>query len=211
MPYCTASDLYAFGVPRGTTPNPGRVLQSAASNVFTLDVHGFGEGDAVLFQPAGGGDLPAGLAAGTTYYASPLTEHTFRVRSSAGGSLVTFTDAEDPIMVLSPLPIAESIAWADRMIDDWIPAHAVPIDSAVPEIVRMTSAELAAGKLLAVMGAASQSLSDTADRAQKRLERWGKGVPLPGPSESNPARTNLAAVATAQAADTRGWRRFGGL
>lgn len=224
MPYSSPSDIYAFGLPRGATPNPGRVLASAVDSVCTLDGHGFETGDEILFNPAGDGALPAGLAAGTTYYAEALNEHTFRVRATAGGAALTFSDAEDPLMVIAPLNREAAIEWADRLIDDMCPGQAVPFDDAslypagVPPIVRMTSAELASGKLLSVTGGASRSLSETVDAAVKRLARWAGGVPLRG--TPNTTRANLAASSPpgsttsgyiAPAADPRGWRRYGGL
>ena len=215
MSYCSAADLHAFGVPRGAAPNPGRVLASAAGNVCVLDMHGFATGDAILFRPAGDGVMPAGLASGTTYYAQNETEHTFRVRATPGGAALTFSAAVDPLVVIAPLDTASAIAWADRMVDDMSAGQAVPFDDAatypagVPEIVRMTSAELAAGKLLAVSGGASRSLAETVDAAVKRIERWSKGLPVRGTPAAS--RANLAAVATVPVYDTRGWRRFGGL
>lgn len=210
MPYCAPSDLYSFGVPRGATPNPGRVVASALSNVFTLDVHGFATGEPVLFAQAGAAALPAGLSLGTTYYALPLTEHTFQVSSTPGGSAVTFTDADEPLLVVSPLPVADAIAWAQEIINDSLPAHVVPIsDDAVPAIVKMTCAELAAGKLLGLMGAMSTSLSDTVDRAQKRLARWAGGVPIRG-AEVPPPANNAAAYVAPCHTDRRGWGRYGG-
>lgn len=210
MSLCQPSDLYAFGVPRGATPNPGRVLASLADNICSLDVHGLDTGTAILFRAAGNGALPAELSEGVTFYAEALTEHTFRVRETVSGPAISITDSDDPIMVITPLPIAEAIAWAEQVIYDSLPAHAVPLAQTdpVPALLKMTCAELAAGKLLAISGAASRSLSDTVDVALKRVERWGKGVPLRDPDA--PARTNLAA-ASAPASDARGWKRYGGL
>lgn len=222
MPYSSFADLFAFGVPRGAAPNPGRVLASVASNTCTLDGHGFATGDSILFRPAGSGAMPSGLSEGVTYYAEYETEYTFRVRATPSGTAITFADATDPLMVLAPLDRASFIAWADRMIDDMCPAQAVPFDDSnlypagVPEIIRMTSAELAAGKMLAQTGAASRSLADTVDLAQKRLARWSGGVPVRGTPDAT--RTNLAAAAPSASGcapsagtDPRGWRRFGGL
>lgn len=211
MSLCQPSDLYAYGLPRGSTPNPGRVLASLLDSVCSLDVHGLDTGTAVLFRPAGSGALPAELSEGVTYYAESLTEHTFAVRATAGGSALTITDAEDPVMVIVPLPIADAIAWAEQVIFDSLPAHAVPLaqGDAVPALLKMTCAELAAGKLLALSGAASRSLSETVDMALKRVERWGRGIPLRDPDA--PARTNLAVPASSPPSDARGWRRYGGL
>lgn len=215
MPYCTASDLTAHGAPRGATPNQGRVLDSATGSVCTLDLHEFQTGDEILFTPAGDGTMPTGLSAGVTYYAQRESEHTFRVRATAGGAAISFDPAEDPLMVVAPLNRDAAIEWADRMIDDMVPGQAVPFDDlalypdGVPAIVRMTSAELAAHKLLAMMGAASRSLAEVADAAAKRLERWSKGLAVRGTPEAT--RTQLAVAATAPYADTRGWSRYGGL
>lgn len=211
MSLCQPADLFAFGVPRGATPNPGRCLAALVDSVAHLDVHGLDTGTPILFRAAGSGALPAELSEGVTYYAEAVTEHTFRVRAEPGGAALTLTDTDDPIMVVVPLPIAEAIAWAEQVIYDSLPAHAVPIaqSAAVPQLLRMTCAELAAGKLLAISGAASRSLSETVDMALKRVERWGKGVPLRDPDA--PARTNLAASASSPPSDARGWRRYGGI
>jgi hypothetical protein len=212
---CQPSDLYAFGVPRGATPNPGRVLAALLDDTCTLDVHGFDTGTAILFRAAGSGALPTGLSEGVTYYAEALTEHTFKVRASASGPALTISDADDPVMVIVPLPVADAIAWAEQVIYDSLPAHAVPLaqGATVPQILRMTCAELAAGKLLALSGSATRSLTDTLEAATKRVERWGRGVPLR--DAAAPARTNLAASGappvTSPYLDRRGWRRYGGL
>jgi hypothetical protein len=211
MSLCQSSDLYAFGIPRGATPNPGRVIASLVDSILSLDIHGLDTGTEILLRPAGNGELPAELSEGVTYFAEAVTEHTFKVRATASGAALTLTDTDDPIMVIVPLPVAEAIAWAEQVIYDSLPAHAVPIaqSAAVPQLLRMTCAELAAGKLLSISGAASRSLSDTVDMALKRVERWGRGVPLRDPDA--PARTNLAASASAPPSDARGWRRYGGI
>jgi hypothetical protein len=226
LPYCSFADLFAFGAPRGATPNPARPLASAVSDVCTLDQHGFETGDEIVFRPAGDGVMPSGLDAGVTYYAQYETEHTFRVRATASGAAIAFDDAEDPLVVIAPLARASFIAWADRMIDEMCPGQAIPFDDValypggVPEVIRMTSAELAAGKMAALSGSASRSLAETVDLAQKRLERWAKGLPVRGTPDAT--RTNLAASAPASsasaalsatscAADPRGWRRYGGI
>lgn len=207
--YCAPADLFAFGLPRGSTPNPGRVLSSAVGSVCALDVHGFITGDPVLLRPAGDGAMPTGLSAGVTYFVELTTEHTFRLRATAGGSAITWTDAVDPLIVISPLPVDAAISWGEQIVNNSLPAHMIPLIAPIPEIVKMTVAELAAGKLLALSGSASVSLSKTVDDAIARLARWSKGVPLRGPD--GPPRTNLAVSATRPYCDRRGWNRFGGL
>jgi hypothetical protein len=223
VPYCSHSDLSAFGAPRGSTPNPGRPLHSALSNTLTLDEHGFETGDEVLFRPAGDGAMPTGLSSGVTYFAQYETPHTFRVRATAGGAALTFTDAEDPLVVIAPLNKDAAIEKASRIVDDMVPGQEVPFDDTtlypdgVPAIIQITTAELASGILLAGTGSASRSLAEVLDAAGKRLERWAKGVPVRGTPDDS--RYNQAAAAPASTSvtaatcvsDPRGWRRYGGL
>ena len=87
MAYSSPADLYAFGVPRGALPNPGRLagVVSAADNTIELDVHGFALDDLVSFRAEAGGSLPLPLVAGADYYAIPVRESYFSVASVAGG------------------------------------------------------------------------------------------------------------------------------
>lgn len=213
--YCTAADLYANGVPRGAAPNPARVLYSLVSDVCTLDDHAFATGDAIQFRPAGDGALPTGLVEGTTYYAQAESDTTFKVRSTANGSAITISTATDPVLVSAPLNIDAAIEFASEVIDDALTGHTVPLDP-VPAIIRITAAELAAGKLLAGAGAQSKSLTQIVDEALKRLERWRLGKPVEGASDDS--HGNLAAPGEARAGSasqwcpgSSDWRRWGGL
>jgi hypothetical protein len=199
------------------------VLASATSNTCTLDCHEFQTGDEILFTPAGDGAMPAGLSAGVTYYAERVSEHAFKVRATASGASITFTNAADPLVVVAPLNRDAWIEWADRLIDDMVPGQAVPFDDVtlypdgVPAIIRLTSAELAATKGAAMVGSASRSLAEASDLAYKRLERWAKGVPVRGTPDASRANQAAAAPAATSAllattgSDPRGWKRFGGL
>jgi hypothetical protein len=183
---------------------------STAASTLAIDGHGFATDDPVSFRAEAGGSLPAPLAAGTAYFAKPTTDDAFQVAATAGGAAITLTTAGARVIAIAPLPIASAIAWASRLVDDMLPAHLVPMVAPnIPEIVRMTVAELAAGKLLGRTGSASKSLAEMVDAARKRLERWGKGVPIRG--ENVPVAANLAASASVPYTDPRGWSRFGGL
>jgi hypothetical protein len=215
--YAAPGDLHSFGLPRGSIPNPGRLLAavSASANTLTLDVHGFDEDDPFSLRVEAGGTMPGGLVAGTTYYAEPVSESAFRARSAPGGSAIDITSAGDPerVVVIAPLPVSKWISWASRLIDEMVPAHLVPFGPTlddVPEIVRMTCAELAAGKGLGYGGASSKSLTAMVKDARSLLAQWAKGLPVRGDREkTTPA--NLAASATVPYRDPRGWNRFGGI
>jgi hypothetical protein len=209
--YCTSADLYSFGLPRGALQNPGRLASSVdtSTNTIALDVHGFETDDPIQFRAESGGSLPTPLVAGTEYYAIAVTDSSFQVAAAPAGAAIDLTTAGARIVVIAPLPLLASIAWASRLIDDMLPAHLVPLDEPLHELIRMTCAELAAGKLLTRTGSASKSLGEMVDAARKRLERWAKGVPLRG--ENVPPPANLAASATVPFKDPRGWNTWGGI
>lgn len=213
--YCTEKDLYDHGMPRGSVPNPAKLIPSvlASTDTFTLDEHGFQADDAVSFRGQGAGAaMPAPLVAGVTYYVVPLvpaSDYAFKVALTPSGAAVDLTSDGTNVLVIAPLPKAQAIAWASRIVDDIAPAHVVPFVLPVPEIVRMTTAEIAAWKLAARSGPVSKSLSEIVDAARKRLERWGTGVPVRG--ENAPPAANLAASVTAPISDSQGWAKFGGI
>ena len=91
--YATTRDLYRYGLARGALAMPGRLVESsaAASDLLTLDGHGFVDGDAVLVRAAEGGTLSAPLAEGTTYYVLRQTDSTFKLAATDGGAAIDLT------------------------------------------------------------------------------------------------------------------------
>lgn len=209
--YCEAADVYDFGVPRGSIPNAGRLVSStsAGTDAFELDEHGFADDDPVIFRAEASGSLPSPIVAGTTYYALVLDAHRFAVAAVAGGVAIDLTTAGSRVLVLAPLPIDAAISWASRVIDDMLPAHVVPLTAPYPEIVRMTCAELAAGKLAARSGTTSSSLASILEGAMKRVERWARTIPIRGTNA--PKSAGLACAVAVATRDPGGWRRWGGL
>src|SRR6185369_747527 len=180
--YCARADVYAYGVPRGAIPNPGRPALSVdtVANTFALGDHAFETGDAVHFRAEMGGSLPAPLVVGVVYYAIATTDDTFQVSATVGGPAIDLLTAGSEILVIAPLPIDQAIAYGARVIDQALVAHGVPLTAPYPELVVMTNAELAAGKLGVFSGGTSKSLADMIVAAQARLDTWAKGVPLRG-------------------------------
>lgn len=211
--YCEPADLYSYGLPRGTVPNRGRDIASvnASANTLTLDEHGFATGDPLTFRAQAGGLLPGGLAEGTTYYAIAVDDARFSVSATEGGAAIDLTSAGSRVLVISRLPREAAIRWASAIIDQSLPAHAVPLTAPYPEIVVATCAELAAGRLAGYSGAGAKSLADMIAVANARVAKWAKGIPLRGDNTDTQPRTNTAAVASLPYADTRGWNRYGGI
>jgi hypothetical protein len=193
-------------------PNAARLAGtvSVPGNWIGIDGHGFATNDTVLFRAEAGGTLPAPLVDGQEYYAIRLTDGRFQVATAVNGAAVDLTTTGSRVLVIAPLPIASAIVWSSSVIDDMLPAHVVPLALPIPEIVKITAAELACGKLGTFTGAKSATLTELVDSARKRLERWAKGVPVRGVNAPI-APANLAGSATVPHLDARGWARYGGL
>lgn len=207
--YCDESDLYAFGLPRGSLTNPARlVMVDAAADLLTLDVHGFVDDDEVSLRADAGGSMPTGLVAGVVYFVKRVSESTFQLAATAGGAAINATTAGARVVIYAPINLGAAIEWASRMLDDAMQGSTiVPLTAPVSEIVKMTCAELAAGKLMAGRNG-SRALSEVIDTATKRAAAWAKKRPQ-GENAGKPA--GLAASASVPYCDRRGWNRFGGL
>lgn len=190
---------------------PARLVAEAdtAADTLELDAHGFSDDQAIQFRSVGGGSLPSPIAEATTYYVTSATDWTFQIAATVGGSAIDLTTAGTTFVVLAPLPVADVISKAERMVDDMAPAHAVPFASPVPDIVRMTTAELAAAELLAMTGGESASLTAVYDAARRRIERWARGIPIRG--EAPPTTAQNAVTGTPSTTSLPDWRRYGGI
>ncbi len=208
---CEPRDIWEH-LPKGTVANPGRLvaLIDPAADAFTLGEHNFADGDVVRFR-ADAGAMPAPLGAGTAYYTKPIDDARFQVAATSGGDAIDVTSAGRNVLVIAPVDYAAACRWASRIIEDMIPAHAVPFTSPVPPVLRLTAAEFAALKVMSKTGSgAPVSLTRFYDEARKRVERWATGVPIRDADATEPA--NLSASASSLPyEDRRGWSRYGGL
>lgn len=205
--YCTAADLYGYGLPRGSLPNPGRLVTAAdaSGNLLELDSHGFALDDELgvrIEDGVAGSALPGGLAAGTKYYAIPVSESTFRVAAAPGGAAIDLTSAGSNFFVRAPLPIANAIRAGASRINDILPAHVVPLTEPYPESVVRMNALLAVEYLLHYTGGGNPGLADMIADQKADMLRWAKGVPIRG--DVVPPAANLA-VSARGLGDPRGW------
>jgi hypothetical protein len=212
MAYATRADVFAFGLPASALSNPARSVQvNTTLDQITLDMHGLEDGTAVKFRADAGGALPAGLAEGTTVYTRDCEDSTFKVAATLGGAAIDLTGSPARVVLIVPLDFDAAIAFGEAVINDSVPAHLVPLDP-VPDIAKITCAELAAQKLLAGK-AGSATLTAMIDAAQKRLARWAKNAPVRG-AGTPPGSAQLATIsgvpATAALYSCTGWGRFGG-
>jgi hypothetical protein len=210
--YCSVADLYAHGLPRGSIPNRGRVAIAANPTTDTIPLgdHALSPGDEFTVRPGpGGGSLPAPLVEDVVYFALPVNANTFKVADTAGGGPIDLTSAGSQIVIVTPINYAASISYASRLIDEMLVGHVLIEDGdPIPEIIRMTCAEIAIGKLALISGSVSKSLGEIVDYARKRLDVWAKGNPLR--AKNKPAPANLAtSAATMPIGDARGWNNGG--
>ncbi len=208
--YCDDADVVPY-LPAGGLPNPWlEVSANATSDQFVAEGHGLANEQAVTFQVATGGSLPASLVADTTYYAILVSPSRFKVSATAGGAAINITTAGSNFQFRRELPMLAWREWGSRMVDSFLPAHVVPIvqvDSAYPPAVVQASAELAA--LMGVKQTGGAELLDPSGTVLERistvLARWAKSIPLRGTSRSTQSPVNLAITASAGAPDPRGW------
>jgi hypothetical protein len=208
--YCTPADVYDFGLPRGSVPRNGRLVYAVDTSADTIELggHGFEGGDVVTLRTEAGGSMPSPLAAGTPYYVLVVSDALFQLAASAGGAAINLTSEGESVVVIPPDPLPAACEWGARVIDDQLPAGAVPLTAPYPEIVRMTNAELAAWKLMSVRGAATTTLTEMTKEVRARLARWAAGQPIRGTHAPTP--TSLAAAASVPRA-TSSWARYGGI
>lgn len=208
--YATERDLYTYGLRRGVLVNPGREVESsvAATNVLTLDGHLFETDDQVTLRAAEGGTLSAPLVDGTIYYVIRLTDSTFSLAATAGGAAIDLTTSGTTMIVKGELPVSTLLEAYSRFVDDFIPAHLVPLESPYPATVVRVVCELTAAKLLSLAGQSSASMTEAEVGAKAQLERWAKGVPIRDANAT--ASANKAISSTlASTADSRGWAPSG--
>jgi hypothetical protein len=207
--YCDIPDLYTYGLPHGALPNAARLIDavSIANDSFTLDEHGFVGGELVSFRPDISGTLPTPLVEGVTYYALRVTSQTFKVEATVGAGPINLGTTGKLVLIIAELPLLPAITAASALIEDMLPGHVVPLIAPFPEIIRMTCAELAVGRLMTRQGATPDSMGKAVTAAQERLKRWSKGIPIRGTAPET--RANLAASASLAYRDPKGWRTEG--
>lgn len=189
---------------------PARLVASALASTDTieLDGHGFETDDQIIFRAAEGGTMPAPLVAATTYYVIRLSDSTFKVAATSGGSAIGITVNGLNVFVASPLPFDEVLEFYSRWADGFLSAHLVPLqrdeDGRYPVVVSGVVAELASKKLQQLAGHTSVSVGEFEIAAKAQLERWSKGVPLRDPKQGS-ANAAVASSLVVEGTDSRGW------
>jgi hypothetical protein len=204
--YCTQTDVYRW-IPRGSVQNPAPLVSdvNTTTDVMSLDGHGFADDDELIFRAESGGTLPTGIVAGTTYYAIVVTDATFSVAATAGGSAINLSGSGTNFSVGIQAPWAAWIVDASGEIDNTLPAHVVPLSAPYPPVVVSYAAGLVAEMALAWSGVVSNGLNDRMVRVRSEVALWRKnGLPMRGTNApSNSA--NMAISAGSTSVDPRGW------
>jgi hypothetical protein len=206
---CTVADLYQR-VQGGTMPKPARLIAAvdAGTDVLTLDEHGYAADEVLVFRAEAGGSLPSPLVAGTTYYAIPLTDATFRVSATVAGTAINLTTAGSNVLAIQNRPYPAHIQRSSARIISRLIAHKVPLDEPYPVEVVDAAAYLAIESLYAHTGQVPGTLQPLIDAAKADLERWLKTATIRGAIV--PASANLALVGNVAASDPHGWTPEGG-
>jgi hypothetical protein len=196
--YATERDLYRYGLPRGTIGTAARVVASALADTDTieLEAHGLVDDDAVLVRATEGGTIAEPLEAGTTYYVKRVTDSTFQLAATEGGAAIDLTADGESMLVSVALDVDAVLERYSRFVDDFIPAHAVPLEVPYPIEIVATVCELAARRLQILSGTTSESMAQQEIAAKAQLERWASGLA----HRDVATRTNLAVTLGASSA-----------
>lgn len=201
--YCSRRDVTRW-LPSGEIAGSSRLASVVgATDVFTLDGHGLETNDAVMVRAAEGTALPSPLVEGT-YYAIRLTNGTFQLKASIGGSAVNVAASSSDVFVVKEPPYDDVIEFYSRWADGFMPGNLVPFTEPVPAIVKGLVAELAAKKLLNLDGKSSEIQNAAELAAKAMLERFAKGLPVRDAAATGPANLAISDAAVG-ATDTRGW------
>lgn len=206
--YCTDQDLYRHGLPRGALANPGQLVAtvSTSTGVYTLDGHGFGgssDRTPVTFSFQADGSLQGGVSAGTTYYAEAVTDSTFQVYAAAsGGTAMVPGTTGSLVVVVAALDLSDIREGVSRLIDDHLPAHAVPIAAPVPAIIRKIAAELCIARVYRATGQSSEAARQIEIDAMAQLVRYRSGLPVRDAAAGSSTNTAISQPITTT---TSGW------
>ena len=204
--YATIADVYRW-IPKGSVQNPARLITNlnTTTEILSLDGHGMTLDDELTFRAESGGTMPTGIVEGTTYYAIPLTDSTFSIAATTGGSAIDLSGTGTNVAVIVQLPWASWITAASARIDCTIPAHAAPLAVPYPAIVVDYTAGLVAEMALAFSGATSTGLNERMVNVRAELKEWRRGIPIRGTDA--PSSGNVAITGTVSSVDPRGYFR----
>jgi hypothetical protein len=184
---------------------------STSTGVCVLDGHGFGdstERTPVTFSFQADGALPTGITAGTVYYAESYTDSAFRLYAAAsGGSAIVPSTTGSLVVVVAVLDLSDIREGVSRLIDDYLPAHAVPLSAPIPAVIRKIAAELCIARVYRGTGQSSESARQTEIDAMAQLTRYRSGLTVRDAGAT--ASTNLS-VARPVTTLQSGWGPTGG-
>lgn len=184
-PYVVRSDLYVYGVPRGTLVAPGlrtdRAL--AATNAATLAGHGFETGDAFILRSDPGSTLPTGLTDGQTYYAIRIDDSTLQFASSPTGSAIPFSaDLAGSMTLNTSLDGAIESLCEDRSREFDDTCHqGRPLTAPFPPRAVSITARLVAYDVLCLLGRRNDSTMALRDDAEKDRANYARGIRMTDP------------------------------
>jgi len=195
--YCTRSDLYSHGLPRGILGESARpiVAVDIANNRLELGEHGFAADQALVLVTELNGALPSPLVAGVTYYAKLVadSESLFQLAATVGGAAIDLTSVGTKPFGIAPsvnAAIEAAIRYESRIVDTYAIEHKLPLSPPYPEEVVAITAKLAAREAMSRLGRQSDLIDQAAERAIVELRRFARGTSLrdaAAPEEPNVA------------------------
>lgn len=206
--YCSRGDVVAE-LPIGGIISQG-ITASASSDTDTLesDGHGFETDTPLLVRTADAvdADLPAPLVDGTTYYAIRVSNSSFKLSATQGGSAIDLTTDASEVVISREPRYEETIEFYSRWADDLLPAEVTPLAEPINVLVKGCVARLCAKHLMNTGGQDSAAVRDEMESAKTIIERHAQGLPLRGATTTTSTNKAITARGVARSrVDPRGW------
>lgn len=203
--YCSRADV-TKRLPLGSITSPSSIIASsiASTDVLTLDGHGLETDDEVTVRATDEGSLSTPLAPDTIYFAIRLTNATFKLAASSGGSAINITSDGASMLVTREPAYDDIIEFFSRWADTFLPAHVVPLEQPIHPLVRGIVADLSKKAILNIDGKDSASVDAAMVASSAQLTRFAAGLTLRGAPATEPATLAVSGRQTSDARDGGG-------
>jgi len=210
--YCTDDEIFTLGLSARAFVMRGRPFDAidAGTGVVRLKAHGLTEADLITLEVTGGGALPTGLSAFTTYHPLPVSFDLLQLATTEGGSPLTFASGGSGWTIVTD-PLRRLRLHAEQVsaeIDEHLTAHAPPIQvdpvtGAYPPVLVGVAARMTARAAVNSLQIENAAYKTAIDRllAQEEFDRilladWKRGKPLlPRPIDLTPSTADNGAIA----------------
>lgn len=201
--YCTLTDVYRQGFPRGSVANGARKITRVDTALDRLELgnHGFEADQAVQLHTWGDAALPAPLSTGVVYYAQPVTDSDslFQLSLTSGGAAIDLTTEGSGafgVYVSINEMLLDLIETYSTWFDGKLTGHQVPLTEPYPSVAVHVVAVRTAAHATRVLklGKDNDPIFEAERLLLSDIPALARGVPLRDERATAPANLSTFAV-----------------